>query len=80
MLLLLVSCPSPPPVQADAMYLRNKEELESLQAKRTQVENDRRQISAVISELDVQKKAALEDTWRKVGVCVWLGEGGGTRV
>jgi chromosome segregation ATPase len=54
------------------MYLRNKEELESLQAKRTQVENDRRQISAVINELDVQKKAALEDTWRKVGV-----EGGG---
>ncbi|GBF88023.1 structural maintenance of chromosomes 2-like [Raphidocelis subcapitata] len=52
--------------QADAMYRRNKEEVEALQAKRQQVEADRQQIAAVIQQLDDKKRDALESTWKKV--------------
>jgi structural maintenance of chromosome 2 len=48
------------------MYRRNKEEVEALQAKRSQVEADRGQIAAVIGQLDDKKRAALEATWRRV--------------
>lgn len=48
------------------MYRRNKEEVEGLQARRTQVENDRKQIAAVIEELDTKSRVALKDTWQKV--------------
>ena len=52
------------------MYRRNKEELEGLQVKRDQVECDKKQISAVIQELDDKKKAALKNTWEQVGLCL----------
>eukprot|EP00775_Hariotina_reticulata_P003904 gene3904-4158_t len=52
--------------QAELMYRRNKEEVEGLQAKRKQVEDDRAQINAVINQLDEKKRLALEETWKQV--------------
>jgi hypothetical protein len=72
---------SPPPFQklktkkADAMLRKCQDEVAGLQAKRAQLENDRRQIGSVIGELDEKKRAALKDTWQKV--CVGVGCVGG---
>uniref|UniRef100_A0A383VT73 Structural maintenance of chromosomes protein n=1 Tax=Tetradesmus obliquus TaxID=3088 RepID=A0A383VT73_TETOB len=52
--------------QAELMYRRNKDEVEGLQAKRKQVEDDRGQITAVIQQLDEKKREALKETWKQV--------------
>ncbi|KAF6256242.1 structural maintenance of chromosomes protein 2 [Scenedesmus sp. NREL 46B-D3] len=52
--------------QAELMYRRNKDEVEGLQAKRKQVEDDRAQINAVIHQLDEKKREALKETWKQV--------------
>ena len=66
------------------MLRKCQDEVAGLQAKRAQLENDRRQIGSVIGELDEKKRAALKDTWQKVRGCcggvwgvVWGGVGGG---
>lgn len=55
-------------LQAELMYRRNKEEVEGLQSKRKQVEDDKAQITAVIQQLDEKKRIALEETWKHVSV------------